>query len=139
MFAPEPEIVARKRLLKAIDEAGGAMACATTDPELWFPEQAVSSPAAKKLCQECPVRQQCFEFALWHFQQFGIWGGTTAKERTAMRTRLGIEPRPDSRQTLDYWLLQEHSQSPRMNRQQQELQPECSEFDERLHPLESQG
>jgi WhiB family redox-sensing transcriptional regulator len=37
--------------------------------------------AAKRVCAECPVRQQCLEHALALPEQFGIWGGLTEMER----------------------------------------------------------
>jgi WhiB family redox-sensing transcriptional regulator len=36
--------------------------------------------AAKKLCIDCPVADQCLRYALV-YEEFGIWGGTTRKSR----------------------------------------------------------
>lgn len=38
---------------------------------------------AVKFCQSCPVRQECEDYATHpdSFQEYGIWGGTTAKSR----------------------------------------------------------
>ena len=55
--------------------------CAQTDPEAFFPEKGESPRAAKKVCQACPVRAQCLQFALDHNQRYGIWGGLSARER----------------------------------------------------------
>lgn len=55
--------------------------CAQTDPEAFFPEKGESPRAAKKVCQACPVRLQCLQFAVDHNQRFGIWGGLSARER----------------------------------------------------------
>src|SRR5690349_16680836 len=40
--------------------------CATTDPELFFPNDGDRHAArrARELCATCPVAQQCLEFAL---------------------------------------------------------------------------
>lgn len=39
------------------------------------------SPAqAKQLCEGCPVRAECLQWALDH-EEFGVWGGTTEEER----------------------------------------------------------
>lgn len=59
-------------------------ACAQVDPELWFPEKGGSSAAAKRICQSCPVLQQCLGYAVEHFE-LGVWGGTSDKQRKAMR------------------------------------------------------
>lgn len=38
----------------------------------------------KKMCQRCAVRQQCLEYALANDERWGIWGGTTERERRRM-------------------------------------------------------
>lgn len=38
----------------------------------------------KQMCRECPVREACLALALADELE-GIWGGTTTKEREAMR------------------------------------------------------
>lgn len=40
--------------------------------------------AAKQVCRRCPVLGECLTHAL-ACEDFGIWGGTTAQERQAMR------------------------------------------------------
>jgi WhiB family transcriptional regulator, redox-sensing transcriptional regulator len=66
------------------DAAGDPMdwrdgaACRHRDPELFFPE-GTAGPAllqadqAKRVCQCCPVRALCLDFALRHGLGFGIW------------------------------------------------------------------
>ena len=43
---------------------------------------------AKRVCQGCPVRTPCLEWALEHGVAAGIWGGATDEERRAIRQRL---------------------------------------------------
>ncbi len=45
--------------------------------------------AAKQICAGCPVKAECLEYALNnpHASKIGIWGGTTEKERRALRRR----------------------------------------------------
>jgi WhiB family redox-sensing transcriptional regulator len=72
-----------------------AGACRSADPDLFFPisdsgparEQAAK---AKAICATCPVRRECLAFALRTGQVYGIWGGTTEHERTAVRLRAGL-------------------------------------------------
>jgi WhiB family redox-sensing transcriptional regulator len=65
-------------------------ACRHRDPELFFPE-GTAGPAlrqadqAKRVCQSCPVRTPCLDFALRHGLGFGIWGGVTGEERRVLR------------------------------------------------------
>lgn len=63
-------------------------ACARTDPEAFFPEKG-SGADARKICADCPVRQQCLDMALnLRRNPDGIWGGTTMEERRAMRAHV---------------------------------------------------
>jgi WhiB family redox-sensing transcriptional regulator len=70
-----------------------AGACRSADPDLFFPV-AVGTAAgeqisrALRICAGCPVRQQCFDFAMRSRESVGIWGGTTPEERIrALRAR----------------------------------------------------
>lgn len=60
--------------------------CASSDPEEWFPDKGSSSQVAKKICGECPVIDECLQFALENREQ-GIWGGTSHSERLRMIRR----------------------------------------------------
>jgi WhiB family redox-sensing transcriptional regulator len=72
-----------------------AAACRDTDPDLFFPV-GTSGPAvtqiaeAKRICWTCPVRKPCLGWAIKHYQDYGIWGGTTEPERQAMRTATAV-------------------------------------------------
>jgi WhiB family transcriptional regulator, redox-sensing transcriptional regulator len=61
-------------------------ACRTADPDLFFPV-AVGVVArrqiakAQRICADCPVKQQCLDFAMRTRESTGIWGGTTPEER----------------------------------------------------------
>jgi len=54
--------------------------CRTTDPEVWF--DPTTFTLAKQICNECPIRVKCLQFAL-DGQDFtyGVWGGLTPDER----------------------------------------------------------
>lgn len=72
------------------DWQDGAL-CAQTDPELWFPGVGEPAIPAKRICAVCPVREACLDYALAAGPRiYGIWGGTTEKERRQLRT----VPRP---------------------------------------------
>jgi WhiB family redox-sensing transcriptional regulator len=64
--------------------------CGETDPEAYFPEKGGSSRQAKRVCAGCPVRQACLEYALETDQRWGIWGGTSERQRRTMR--VGMRP-----------------------------------------------
>ena len=59
--------------------------CAQVDPDAFFPEKGESNQAAKRICNACPVRAQCLEFALTNKEQHGIWGGLSERERRKLR------------------------------------------------------
>lgn len=59
--------------------------CAQTDPEAFFPEKGGSTRDAKKICQRCPVRNECLDYALAHDERFGIWGGLSERERRRLK------------------------------------------------------
>lgn len=40
---------------------------------------------AKAICAVCPVLQDCFNFAMEHEEEYGVWGGTTHRERERLR------------------------------------------------------
>jgi WhiB family redox-sensing transcriptional regulator len=56
-------------------------ACAWTYPDEWFPAKGKSSRVAKRICQRCPVRTECLEYALATGTTEGIWGGMSGRQR----------------------------------------------------------
>ncbi|MDY5584264.1 MAG: WhiB family transcriptional regulator [Arcanobacterium sp.] len=64
-------------------------ACNSLDPEYFFhPEGERGGPRrrrierAKRICQTCPVLEQCREYALSHHEPYGVWGGLSEEERS---------------------------------------------------------
>ncbi len=41
---------------------------------------------AKAICESCPVRQRCLDWALSVREPSGVWGGKSAAERDALLT-----------------------------------------------------
>lgn len=71
-------------------------ACRDQDPELFHPlggEQGrprtgvnlAQERAAKAVCNRCPVRLECREWALAIADDWGIWGGLNETERRKLR------------------------------------------------------
>lgn len=52
-----------------------------------FPEHGASAAPAKKVCAGCDVSEECLAFALAHpmISHYGIWGGTTERQRRHLR------------------------------------------------------
>lgn len=64
-------------------------ACRGEDPELFFPERGAAMDAAVAICAGCSVRPECLEHGLRH-ERHGVWGGTSQRQRRALRKRMGI-------------------------------------------------
>lgn len=64
-------------------------ACRGHDGDLWFPEKSTPRPRIKiavEICNACPVRQDCLEFALAEPPEVhGIWAGRTQRELQKIR------------------------------------------------------
>jgi WhiB family transcriptional regulator, redox-sensing transcriptional regulator len=64
--------------------------CRDTDPNIFFPVGTTGFALnqidkAKRVCDECPVRVECLDYALETNQDSGIWGGTSEEERRGLR------------------------------------------------------
>lgn len=64
----------------------------------WFPHPTESPDAALAICADCPVRDQCLDAHL--FEQAGIWGGTTGRQRSRLRKQRGLPQR--TKQRIDH-------------------------------------
>ena len=73
-------------------------ACRQFPTELFFPighgprAQAQASQA-KTICNECPVRVECLDYALTTNAQFGVFGGMSEDERRRVRRSLSRQLR----------------------------------------------
>ena len=68
-------------------------------PEVnFFPGRGESTDEARAVCGRCLVRSECLAFALEHGQGaggrggFGVWAGTSARERVKMRPEREARP-----------------------------------------------
>jgi WhiB family redox-sensing transcriptional regulator len=67
-------------------------ACAGIDVEIFFTEEKgnyTNIDFIKKMCNTCPVRVECFEYAIENLVH-GVWAGTTKDERDKYRSKRGI-------------------------------------------------
>jgi WhiB family redox-sensing transcriptional regulator len=60
-------------------------ACEGADLDLFFPTRGEATKAAVAYCNACPVKAECLEYALDHFEHHGIWGGVSERARRTMR------------------------------------------------------
>jgi WhiB family redox-sensing transcriptional regulator len=47
-------------------------------------ERRLREEAAKRVCAQCIVREECLQFALTTRESYGIWGGLTEIERRSL-------------------------------------------------------
>lgn len=55
--------------------------CNQVPPSMFFPSDGVGVDLARKICQDCPVKGPCLEYALVNRIDHGVWGGTSERER----------------------------------------------------------
>lgn len=68
--------------------------CRGMDPEAFFPQrgETLKERAARTVCRDCTVRNECLEYALTApYEKHGIWGGYSEKERRRLRMRMRSE------------------------------------------------
>ena len=68
------------------DDWAASAVCFSTKPDELFVKGAEQNKV-KQLCQACPVRTECLVEALDNRIEWGVWGGTTERERRALLRR----------------------------------------------------
>ncbi|WP_204870035.1 MULTISPECIES: WhiB family transcriptional regulator [Nocardiaceae] len=53
---------------------------------------ADSASQAKLICEDCPVRTECLNYALNAGERFGVWGGLSARERRHYKWFTNADP-----------------------------------------------
>ena len=76
---PRPGDWAQHRLCKGMDTA------------IFYPTRGEPTEPAKAICANCPVKAECLDYALTTFQEHGVWGGMSERERRARRMALHIQ------------------------------------------------
>jgi len=92
----------------------GPALCTQLDSELYFPEgsamRSTTSLALMKLCQDCPYKAECLEWALVN-REDGIWGGTNNIMRSNMRK--GVRSRTDVLSTRSTGATKDYTRAPK--------------------------
>lgn len=60
--------------------------CRTMDPDLFFADENTNEPGPEVVvaCGRCAISAMCLHWAMTNKEQFGVWGGTTPKQRRAL-------------------------------------------------------
>lgn len=61
--------------------------CRGLDPAMFHPDRGDMETfrRAVEVCEDCPVRAECLDWALTVPEVFGVWGGRSEKARQKMR------------------------------------------------------
>jgi WhiB family redox-sensing transcriptional regulator len=78
--------------------------CASTDPDLWFPEpryrndtahyRTEESMQARAICNACPAKPECLEYSLRYSGLHGIWAGLDPTQRNKLQDSRGVRVIP---------------------------------------------
>lgn len=67
--------------------------CIGIDTEMFYPEnnaiELESLQIIKRICNDCPIKDMCLEWALCHERE-GIWAGTRMHDRRVLRSKLRL-------------------------------------------------
>ena len=55
--------------------------CRVEPPATFFPSDGVGVEVAKRVCEDCPAKSPCLEYALVNRIDHGVWGGTSERQR----------------------------------------------------------
>jgi WhiB family redox-sensing transcriptional regulator len=61
--------------------------CRNYPPSTFFPSDGLGVEAARRICEDCPVKAACLEYALASHIEHGVWGGCSERERRRIRKR----------------------------------------------------
>ena len=67
--------------------------CKDLDTQMFFPKRGEATTPIKLICGHCPVVKPCLEYALKRGEKFGVWGGTSERERRRIRGLRGRQER----------------------------------------------
>jgi WhiB family redox-sensing transcriptional regulator len=68
-------------------------ACRGIDPEVFFPSDGAGVLTALAICERCPVKAPCLEYALDNGIEHGVFGGVSERGRQRLRRTRRIESR----------------------------------------------
>jgi len=73
--------VQTQRTLTVGDSWTNLALCRGMDSTVFFARSLPEAREAIRVCERCPVRQQCLEYAVDNDMDLGVWGGLTERQR----------------------------------------------------------
>ena len=62
--------------------------CREIPPAVFFPSDGVGVESARRVCANCPVKDECLGWAMSRPEVHGTWGGMSARGRQRLRRQL---------------------------------------------------
>lgn len=82
------DLTAFDRHVRALGQDPRDAACLDWPVDVFFPTAGEDVEVAKRVCSGCELREACLDYALTHGERWGIWAGTSERERRRMRRAL---------------------------------------------------
>ena len=61
--------------------------CKEADPNLFYSNKPAEIKQAVEICNTCPVRVLCANYAVAENEEYGVWGGLTEADRRQLRKK----------------------------------------------------
>lgn len=61
--------------------------CRGMDPDRFFVRGIAQARPVIRVCERCPVKDDCLQYALDNDITFGVWGGLTERQRRAFQRK----------------------------------------------------
>jgi WhiB family redox-sensing transcriptional regulator len=91
--------------------------CLNMTSEMYNPYQAAQLRATKKFCSNCDAKYDCLVMALVTEETFGVWGGTTEKDRAPLLKKLEEIPPTETKLKIITTLAKERIVQDETNRE----------------------
>lgn len=52
--------------------------------DMFFPERPSAAAQGKRVCADCPIKNECLDWAMAHGEPWGTWGGLSEWERAKL-------------------------------------------------------
>ena len=65
--------------------------CRTEPPSTFFPSDGTGVIVAQRICEDCPVKAPCLEYALTNRVEHGVWGGASERQRRRLLKKRRID------------------------------------------------